>query len=287
METVQQDAQPLRDELERVLSSACFARSERLSKLLRFLVERHIEGRESELKESLIGVEFFGRRPDYDPKLDSTVRTEAVRLRARPGTYSSTQGRQDPPVIELPKGGYVPRVRQPGATCGVQRASRKRLWLAGVLASFVVAATATGVWWALRPAAPIPIAVLPLVNQRQDPGNDYFADGLTDELIRNLSIIDGLTVRSQTSSFALKRNQRDVHEAGRQLDVDYIVEGSVARNGEQLRITAQMVRVHDDVLVWSGKFDRALTDILPIQEEIARGIVNSLRLKLGRGRRRY
>ena len=79
----QGNGQAYRDELDRVLSSACFARSERVSKLLRFLVERQLEGRENELKESVIGVEVFGRRPDYNPKLDSTVRTEAVRLRAR------------------------------------------------------------------------------------------------------------------------------------------------------------------------------------------------------------
>ena len=281
------DAEMLRDELDRVLSSACFARSERLSQLLRFLVERYMEGRGSELKESVIGVEVFGRRPDYDPKLDSTVRTEAVRLRARLDRYYATDGAQDPLVIELPKGGYVPRVRQPAAMCGVQRASPKQLWLAVVLAVFVVAATPTGVWWALYKTAPIPIAVLPLVNLSQDPDNEYFADGLTDELIRNLSIIDGLTVRSQTSSFALKGKPRNVHEAGTQLEVDYIVEGSVARNEQHLRINAQLVRVRDDVPVWSGKFDRELTDVFAIQDEISRGIVNSLRLKLGHGRRRY
>ena len=73
----------LTEELKRVLSSSTFARSERLSKLLRYLIERHLAGHDDELKESVIGVEVFGRRADYDPKLDSTVRTEAVRLRAR------------------------------------------------------------------------------------------------------------------------------------------------------------------------------------------------------------
>src|SRR5262249_53990689 len=91
METAQENAKALRDELERVLASACFARAERISRLLRFLVERHLEGRDSELKESLIGVEVYGRNPGYDPKLDSTVRSEAVRLRARLGKYYSTE----------------------------------------------------------------------------------------------------------------------------------------------------------------------------------------------------
>src|SRR5207248_5594943 len=103
----------------------------------------------------------------------------------------------------------------------------------------------------------------------------------------NLSIIDGLAVRSQTSSFVFKGKPLNVREAGRQLQADYILEGSVLRDGQQLRINAQLVRVRDDFPLWSGKYDRELTDVFAIQEEISRGIVNSLRLKLGRGRRRY
>ena len=94
-------------------------------------------------------------------------------------------------------------------------------------------------------------------------------------------------MRSQTSSFAFKGKPRNVRDAGNQLAADYILEGSVLRAGQQLRINAQLVRVRDDFALWSGKYDRELTDIFAIQEEISRGIVNSLRLKLGRGRRRY
>src|SRR6516162_7365233 len=140
------DAEMLRDELDRVLSSACFARSERLSQLLRFLVERHMEGRDDELKESVIGVEVFGRRPDYDPKLDSTVRTEAVRLRARLNTYYSMEGSSDPLVIELPRGGYVPQFRPRAVDTG-QPTRAKARWLAVGLISLAVGATAAGVRW--------------------------------------------------------------------------------------------------------------------------------------------
>ena len=281
-----------RKELERVLASACFARSEGLSRLLRFLVERKLERRDSELKESLIGVEVYGRKPDYDPKLDSTVRSEMGRLRARLSKYYTTEGSQDPLVIDLPKGGYVPTFREPGigieqAAQNMHGARRQRLWLVAGLAGLVVLATALGVWWAVHKGAPIPIAVLPLVNLSQDPANDYLADGLTSEIISELSIIDGLSVRSQTSSFALKEKMRDVREAGRQLAADYILEGSVVRSGQQLRIDTRLVRTRDDVPIWSGKFEREWTEVLAIQDEIARGIVNSLRLKLGGGRRRY
>ena len=100
-----------------------------------------------------------------------------------------------------------------------------------------------------------PIAVLPLNNVSQDPADDYFADGLTSEIIRNLSIIDGLAVRSQTSSFAFKGKQQNIRDAGKQLDAEYILEGSVFRSGQQLRINARLVRVRDDFPLWSGEYD--------------------------------
>jgi TolB-like protein/tetratricopeptide (TPR) repeat protein len=292
MATAQDKGLAARKELERVLASACFARSEGLSRLLRFLVERQLEGRDSELKESLIGVEVYGRRPDYDPKLDSTVRSEMARLRARLSKYYTTEGSQDPLVIDLPKGGYVPVFREPAfgirqAAQAMHGAQRQRLWFFAGLAGLVAAATALGVWWDVHKGAPIPIAVLPLVNLSPDPANEYLADGLTSEIISELSIIDGLSVRSQTSSFALKGKTRNVGEAGRQLAADYILEGSVVRSGQQLRIDTRLVRTRDDVPIWSGKFERDWTEVLAVQDEISRGIVNSLRLKLGGGRRRY
>src|SRR5438876_12211745 len=125
-------AQAAREELERVLSSPEFARTERLSRLLRFLVGQHLEGRQGDLKESTIAVEVFGRRPDYDPKQDSTVRTEASRLRARLRQYYANEGSRDPLEIELPKGGYVPGFRQPTVRSGVPwlRLARLRLTVA-------------------------------------------------------------------------------------------------------------------------------------------------------------
>jgi len=130
------------------------------------------------------------------------------------------------------------------------------------------------------------IAVLPF-NKLSEQDSDYFSDGLTEEIIRNLSIIDGLQVRSRTSSFTFKGRPRNIREVGAQLGVNFVLEGSVQRSGDKLRINAQLVRVSDDVPLWSQRFDRDLKDVFAIQDEIARGIVNSLRLKLGRGRRRY
>src|SRR5262249_13140091 len=222
-----------------------------------------------------------------DPKQDSIVRTEAGRLRARLAEYYAGEGGEEPVIIELPKGGYVPVFRRLNGAPGEGKMHSRRPWLMVALASLAV--TLAGIaWWRMQhKRAPVTIAVLPFNNLSQDPANDYFADGLTGEIIRNLSIIDGLAVRSQTSSFAFKGKPRNVREVGKQLEADYILEGSVLRSGQQLRVNAQFVRVRADLPVWSARYDREMTDMVAVQDEISRGIVNSLRLKLGRGQRRY
>ena len=181
----------------------------------------------------------------------------------------------------------MPRFREVEEERRVTAPISARFWVALGLASLAIALAAAGWWGIQHRSAPIAIAVLPLENTSRDPANDYFAVGLTDELIRNLSIIDGLSVRSRTSSFGIKGRPRNIRDAGQQLHADYILEGSVLRAGQRLRIDVQLVRVHDDFSVWSGRFDRELTDVFAIQDEISLGIVNNLRLKLGRGRRRY
>jgi serine/threonine-protein kinase len=294
MPTAESDVEAARRQLERVLASPGFSRNERLSRFLRFVVEQHLAGRDQEIKESVIAVEVLGRGSDHDPKQDSTVRTEAARLRARLSEYYLGKGKDDPLVIELPKGGYVPALRPVVPPVETETPSRepsakprlRQVWRAAAIACLAAGLVVAG-WWRFHQNAPIPIAVLPFYNLSPDPANDYFADGLTGEIIRNLSIIEGLVVRSQTSSFAFKGKPQNVREAGRQLAADYILEGTVLRADQQLRITAQLVRVRDDFPMWSGRYDNELTDVFVIQDEISRGIVNSLRLKLGRGRRRY
>jgi TolB-like protein/tetratricopeptide (TPR) repeat protein len=275
-----------RRQLERVVQSPGFARNERLSRFLRFLVEHHLEGRDSELKESVIGIEVFGRSPDYNPKRDAIVRVEAGRLRARITEYYAGQGKTDPLIIELPKGGYVPEVKRAEAVRNGHETSR-RGWrgVAGLAGFAVTLALAT--WWATHRNLPTSIAVLPLENVSHDPATDYLADGLTDELIHNLSIIDGLSPRSRTSSFTYKGRPRNIRDVGRELAADYVLEGSVLPAGSRLRVDVQLVRTRDDFPVWSARFDHEFNDVFAIQDEVSRGIVNSLRLKLGSSRRRY
>jgi TolB-like protein/Flp pilus assembly protein TadD len=290
MTTGEIPAEVVEKHLERVLASPGFARNERLSRFLRFIAQEELYGRGSELKESLIGVEVFGRKPGFDPKLDSTVRSEAARLRARLAEYYDDEGKGDTLVIELPKGGYIPRFRPNGpdlAKADGGQPKPPQSWKKALATGLALAVASIGFWLWNRGTGPISIAVLPLTNLSSDQDNEYFADGITDEIIRNFSILDGIAVRSQTSSFAFKGKPHNLHEIGKQLDVEYILEGSVLRAGQQLRINAQLVRVRDDFPLWSGRYDRPLTDVFAIQDELSRNIVNQLRLKLGRGRRRY
>lgn len=287
-ETREVDAAAVRQQLERILASVAFCRNERLSQFLRFIVEHSLAGEHGHLKESVIAVDVFGRRADYDPKLDSIVRTEAGRLRTRLADYYSGDGVRDDVIIEVPKGGYAPLFHG-RTTKPEQSRPRSRQFTFLVLgAATLLVLSSIGVWWrqSQRSEAST-IAVLPLENLGHDPANDYFADGLTDEIINNLSVIDGLVVRSRTSSFALKGTPHTVREAGKQLQADYILEGSVLRAADKLRVNAQLVRVRDDFALWSGTFDRQAADIFAIQDEISRHIVNNLRLKLGSGQRRY
>jgi TolB-like protein/DNA-binding winged helix-turn-helix (wHTH) protein/Tfp pilus assembly protein PilF len=194
------------------------------------------------------------------------------------------EGNGDGKVEAAPETTAVSRdlLTQPAAV------SERWLWHKVAFAAAVLAVLAAGFWWRVRPKPdPYAIAVLPFKNLSAESNSDYFSDGLTDEIIRNLSIIDGLQVKSRTSSFAFKDKPRNIHEVGGQLGASLVLEGSVLRSGDKLRINAQLVRVSDDALLWSQRFDREPKDIFAIQDEISRGIVNSLRLRLGRGQRRY
>jgi serine/threonine-protein kinase len=121
------------------------------------------------------------------------------------------------------------------------------------------------------------IAVLPFVNASPDPENEYLSDGITDELIDALAKVEGIRVASRTSVFALKGKPQDVRAIGALLDCPVVLEGTVRRSGNQLRITAQLTSTDDGHLVWSQRYDRQMDDAFAIQDEIARTIVNTLR----------
>lgn len=124
------------------------------------------------------------------------------------------------------------------------------------------------------------IAVLPFVNMSEDPENEYFSDGVTEELLTALSKVDGLQVTSRTSSFAFKGLNEDIREIGKKLNVKTVLEGSVRKFRDRVRITAQLINTADGYHVWSEVYDRKIEDIFELQDEISRKIANTLREKL-------
>ncbi len=131
------------------------------------------------------------------------------------------------------------------------------------------------------PAARKPsVAVLPFLNLSSSTEDQYFGDGLADEVITALSRLPGLKVTARTSSFAFRGPKQDIHEIGRRLKAQAVLEGSVRRSGNRIRVTAQLVEAEQGYHLWSERFDRELTDVFAIQDDIARAIVEALRVKL-------
>ena len=125
------------------------------------------------------------------------------------------------------------------------------------------------------------VAVLPFVNMSSDPEQEYFSDGLSEELLNRLAQNSRLQVAARTSSFQFKGQNQDVGEIGRQLKVDNVLEGSVRKSGNRLRITAQLIRVDSGFHLWSETYEREMDDIFAIQDEIAQAISNALEAELG------
>jgi eukaryotic-like serine/threonine-protein kinase len=124
------------------------------------------------------------------------------------------------------------------------------------------------------------IAVLPFLNISADPDNEYFADGMAEEIINALTKVEGMRVTARSSAFSFKGKQQDVAEIGRRLKVATVLEGSVRRSGNHIRVTAELVSVAGGHPIWSERYDREMTDIFAIQDDISRAIVDMLKVKL-------
>ena len=124
------------------------------------------------------------------------------------------------------------------------------------------------------------IAVLPFVNMSDDPGNEFFSDGISEELLNLLAKVPELQVTSRSSAFAFKGERIDIPEVAQKLNVAHILEGSVRKAGNQVRITAQLIQARSDTHIWSETYDRTLDNIFAIQDEIASEVVAQLKVTL-------
>lgn len=124
------------------------------------------------------------------------------------------------------------------------------------------------------------VAVLPFVNMSDDTDNEYFSDGISEELLNVLVRVKGLRVPSRTSSFTFKDSGKKLSEIGKELQVDHVLEGSVRKAGDRIRVTAQLIEVNTDTHLWSETYTRQLDDIFAVQDEISQAIVSALKVTL-------
>lgn len=245
----------IRAGLTRLLAHGLFAQSARQQALLRFVVEAALNGQGHLLKGYTLGVEVFGRGADFDPVADSIVRVEVARLRSKLIEYYAGGGCSDAVVFELPKGGYAPLIHF--AAVAAEAPPTRRL-LDG------------------KPA----LAVLPFANVSDDPAQGYFADGLTDDLITDISKLSGLFVISRQSVFVYKNSDKRAEEIAAELGVRYLLVGSVRKAAGRVRISAQLVDAKSGGDLWAERYDRDASDIFAVQDDVAKRIVDALQVKL-------
>jgi adenylate cyclase len=201
------------------------------------------------------------------------------------------------------KGGVIEKTPEPTGT--LSTANKRRVWLLASV-GLIISALAVGGYWlwhpwrnpsaaksmtastasepstvATRAISEKSIAVLPFVNMSADKNDEYLSDGVSEELITALSKISGLQVKARTSSFAFKGKNEDIQKIGELLHVSHLLEGSVAKAGNRLRISAQLIQASDGNHLWSDTYDREMQDIFAVRSDVAQQVVQALQVKLG------
>ncbi len=266
--------------LKAILCSTEFSRSPQLQRFLTFVVNESLAGRSDRLKEYTIGVEVFARPPSYDPRLDSLVRVEAKRLRDLLDQYYQTNGKSDRVRIELPRGSYVPVFHAQRTEAASSESPPRSRWLfALVLVLSTGLLTGLSAYLSFRSAPETThgrrtVAVLPFENLSGDPENEYLCFGLMDEVTTDLAKHQDLRVIARTSASRFKRGD-DIRTIARQLKADALLEGSVSKWGDKVRVTAQLINASDSVHIWADTYERSGSDPLLVQNEVSRDIANA------------
>jgi TolB-like protein/Flp pilus assembly protein TadD len=306
----------VRDHLKEVLHSHEFASSQRAQEFLTLLVERALAGEFDLLRERMIGAELFQRPVGYDTANDPVVRVKATEVRKKLTRYYLERTGKPGVRIDLPSGTYVPRFlfepenmpadhplhaegdsgqqswaighregEPPGDTGHFASEQKtKSRWF-----RFATAALAIGVFssaaymgfraWrsnSLARTSIHSIAIMPFDNVSGDPRQDYFADGMTEELIADLGRVSSLHVISKTSSMSYKGTKKTLPEIAKELSVDSVVEGTVLRDGNQVRITVDLIDARTDHPMWTHSYMRETSDVLTLQGELAEALADEV-----------
>jgi TolB-like protein/DNA-binding SARP family transcriptional activator/Tfp pilus assembly protein PilF len=228
----------------------------------------------------------FARQLRQEYELQPSQRTQSLVAGIRARTTSATAPLEPEPEPDHPP---LEPVEETVARPESFRPRGRRNVMVGVLAGCVLVA---GTWFALGegPASRAAgrdvdpsrsIAVLPFLNIGGDSTGDYFSDGVTEEILHALTQVPDLRVAARTSAFRFKGKEVDVRDIGRQLGVGAVLEGSIQRKGEAVRITVQLIDTRSGYHLWSGKYDRAVADLFVVEDEISRTIADALKVSLG------
>lgn len=260
-----QSPDSIRTHLEKVLQSAPFSQSHRLCRLLRYLVEAHLDNTAHRIKGYTLAVEVFDKDKDFDPESNALVRVEMGRLRGKLTEYYAQAGDDVSLTFGLPKGKYQITIAQRPYPVAQ---SMSRL-LPG-----------TGFRHPGLDAGQPSIAVMPFDDLSADQDQGWFAEGLAEDVIADLSKISGLRVCGRHAW----RHRDDHHlspvEIGLQLGVRHVLHGSVRREGERTRLSATLIETIGGNVVWSERYDRMQDNSLTLQSELSAAVVQQLRLQL-------
>jgi TolB-like protein len=273
----------VRAELDRILASKGFATAGRLSKLLRYVVEKTLAGETDQLKEYAVGIEVFERDDKYDPRLDSIVRVEAGRLRTKLDEYYNGGGAGSPVRITLPRGGYSAAfesasVPSPAPVVVAAAPHRRRSRVIVPLGAVLLIAIAAMVFWLgsrdrhprpdLRPTA----AVLPFEANMIGGDNSNYSALITEAVTSELARLGTISVASYTSAMVFEGQRRPMGEIAAALRSRYIVEASVDDEASEILVVARIVNGETDRKMWVSDYRGQRDDVRGIAQQIAFGV---------------
>ena len=261
-------------EVERILASKGFASAGRLSRLLRYVVDKTLAGEADQLKEYAVGIEVFDRDDKYDPRLDSIVRVEAGRLRSRLDEYYNGEGASAPVRITLPRGGYVaqfePRVVPPPPAVIAPQTSTSSSWAKWPLTLGLIAAVAALVVW-LGGSTPTPaetgapgIAVLAFSG-----ANAQLAARMTETVTAELARLGTVSVASHTSAMQFAGKRAPLTEISAALNVDFVLEASIDEEPDGLLAVVRIVDTATNRKVWIADYRGTADEARMLSQRIA------------------
>jgi TolB-like protein len=296
----------IKEQLQRILGSRLFASSHRSQDFLRYVVDKSLAG--SSPKEYAIAVDVFERGVDYNPTVDATVRVEAGRLRSRLREYYETEGKLDPVCISIPKGSYAavfsvreskaeapPHVETPLPAVVTPAPTQFPVepglpWRAAALGGVILLLLTFSVWqWHrshVQKNAPsghdqrISLAVLPFVNETGDAANGYVIDGLTDNLIRQLSEIRHLKLMARSAVYRFPSGAQNAVSIGRALGVSAVLAGEVRSIDGKLVVNTELSNVRDGSIIESRQYLPESLDLRPVQASVIQDVIRGLNIDL-------